>query len=196
MLYLSFHRFIESLPFLLTGIAIFILFMYHYNFSAKRFRIIKTNYIVIARVIVPINLLVAVTLDLYFLFRGSSIFAIPVPSILVLISFIVISFLISFTTTYTIINIFFLREDMMVKWSASLLTLSILGISIILILHFIIKLSLISAAPIISFLFAPIIVIAQGIRRFNPYLVISIPGIISATSIAYLVYAIFFFGFR
>lgn len=181
---------------MIMGILSLVIGFYYFKYSRKSFKIVKTNYRMIAETMVPINLFIAVTMDLYYLFYGASILAIPVPPLFILVSLVSISFLISFVTVYSIKTIFFQREDSMVKRSILILTLALIGVLSILVLHFMTNLSITYSSPLIALLFAPIVVYALNVNRFNPYPLIAISILIGLLSIIYLLYAFLTYGAR
>ncbi|MCL4412988.1 MAG: hypothetical protein M1526_06535 [Candidatus Thermoplasmatota archaeon] len=186
MLFFSVHKLIEWLPFLFLGLLVYYIAVVLYRNYKRNFSVPSSIYFEIAEIVVPMNLLVIVSLDLYFLFKGSSIFLMNPSTSILATGFTFLSFIVSFTS-FSTVNSLYLRSSE--RQSKILLDAIIGSVASLLILTFLVArrvLTIDSVAPLLGFFSAPLFALTVGRRKFNPYTAMSVSFLIIAFSIGYL----------
>lgn len=193
MLYLSYERFIHWLPFFIIGVGVYYIASLVFRRYRRKFILQGSLYYRIADIIVPLNFLVIVSFDLYFLYYGKSILLLA-PSVTVLsISLAAVSYVVGLLDTSSIFSVHLMSSSNRMWGFITVLAITVPVVAALGTAMVLKAVPLLTTMPLMAMAFGIMGSIALPNRRFRPLSILVLPFLVIILSISYIVYILTFF---
>ncbi len=193
MLYLSLEKFLHWVPFLLVGFFVYYLASQSFQHYRKNFTLTSNLYFRVADIVVPLNMLVVISLDLYFLINGTSIFLLSPSSFILSLLLSAISFIVGILSFSTYFTVYLMSSTQRLRGFFFILLLAVPVITVLGVLIIFRILLLMSSLPLFMLAIGSILSIPMPKKKFHPSSIISLPFIIIILAASYIIYVLVYF---